>query len=227
MLVSTNARFQRAVAATSPQGAAADWSARVTGALTSLPEADRRRYRAMEDRCQSILELQAAHAATPPPGLDAQQEGLGRLAWMYLKLLVGRHTIERVIGDAGADLPRQVAALERRLANDTLTDELRRSLEGQREILAQRIERRGEAGRQVSFIDAELERIEHQVELIREQAALSTDPEHLSRRIDEIAATLGGTSQWIRDQRQVFGAMEDLLSDPPPLASGARAKEAE
>jgi hypothetical protein len=53
------------------------------------------------------------------------------------------------------------------------------------------------------------------VELIREQAALSSDPTTLSSRIDEITATLGGTSQWIRDQQQMFGAMEDLLSEPP------------
>ena len=66
-----------------------------------------------------------------------------------------------------------------------------------------------------------------EVELIREQAALSTDPETLSQRIDNIAATLGGTSQWIRDQQQVYGAMEDLLSDAPPVATGARARESQ
>ena len=49
----------------------------------------------------------------------------------------------------------------------------------------------------------------------------------LSRRIDEIAATLGGTSQWISDQRQVFGAMEDLLTEPAPLTPGPRAKESQ
>ena len=51
--------------------------------------------------------------------------------------------------------------------------------------------------------------------LLPVQAALSTDPTTLSSRIDEITATLGGTSQWIRDQQQMFGAMEDLLSEPP------------
>ena len=74
------------------------------------------------------------------------------------------------------------------------------------------------------FINSELVRIEHQVELIREQAALSTDPAILSRRIDEITATMTGTSQWLRDQQQVFGAMEDLLAEPPPVALG-RARE--
>ena len=77
------------------------------------------------------------------------------------------------------------------------------------------------------YIDAELERIQQQVELIREQAALSTDPELLSQRIDEITATLGTTGQWIRDQQQVYGAMEDLLTDPPPLAPDARARESQ
>jgi hypothetical protein len=65
------------------------------------------------------------------------------------------------------------------------------------------------------------------VELIREQAALSTDPELLSRRIDAIAATLGTTGQWIRDQQQVYGAMDDLLSEPPPLLPDARARESQ
>ena len=65
------------------------------------------------------------------------------------------------------------------------------------------------------------------MELIREQAALSTDPELLSQRIDEIVATLGGTSQWIRDQQQVYGAMEDLLSDAPPVATSSRVRESQ
>jgi hypothetical protein len=81
---------------------------------------------------------------------------------------------------------------------------------------------RGEAERQLAFIDSELVRIEQQVELIREQAALSTDPSILSHRIDEITATLGGTSQWLRDQQQIFGAMDDLMVEPPPPTLGTR-----
>ena len=128
-------------------------------------------------------------------------------------------------GDNDAALEKKVKALERQAADESLAPDLRRSLSGQLEILGQRIEQRDQAQRKLAYIDAELTRIEQQVELIREQAALSTDPEVLSRRIDEIAATLGGTGQWIRDQQQVYGAMEDLLTEPPPLAADARAKE--
>ena len=105
--------------------------------------------------------------------------------------------------------------------------ELRRSIAGQMEILEQRLEQRKQAESKLAFIDAEIARIEEQVELIREQAAMSTDPELLSRRIDEITATLGGTGQWIRDQQQMYGAMEDLLSEPPPLTPDARARESQ
>ena len=41
----------------------------------------------------------------------------------------------------------------------------------------------------------------------------------------EITGTLGATGQWIRDQQQVYGAMEDLLTEPPPLTVDARARE--
>jgi hypothetical protein len=63
------------------------------------------------------------------------------------------------------------------------------------------------------------------VELIREQAVLSTDPEHFSQRIDEISATLGSTGQWIADQQQALGAMDDLIAEPPPLTTPGRARE--
>ena len=57
------------------------------------------------------------------------------------------------------------------------------------------------------------------------ESTISTDPERLSERIDQITATLGGTSQWIRDQQQVYGEMEDLLTEPPRLGSSMRIRE--
>jgi hypothetical protein len=104
---------------------------------------------------------------------------------------------------------------------------LRKSLSSQNEILRQRLERRSEARDKLAFLDAELTRMQEQVELIREQAILSTDPEALSERIDQITTTLGGTTQWIRDQQQIYGAMEDLLAEPPPITTGAATKESQ
>ncbi|HXW08120.1 MAG TPA: hypothetical protein VD833_23015 [Vicinamibacterales bacterium] len=228
LLLATNPRFQRLVAARPLTAATAEWNQRIQKLLARLDTADRRLYEALALRCRSIIDLQLHHSASTPPGLETQADSLGRLSWMYLRLLVARRTIQHVLGGSDhAELQKRIAALERQQRSEELSDELRRSLSGQVEILNQRLRQRADGGRKLAFIDAEIERIAQQVELIREQAALSTDPELLSRRIDEITATLGTTGQWIREQQQVYGAMDDLLMEPPPLAPDARARESQ
>jgi hypothetical protein len=225
--LATSRRFQRRVDAGHVSDAQADWQKKIEALLARLDDRDRRRYDALATRCRAILDQQL-HTADVPHGLEAQSEGLGRLLWMYLRLLVARQAIARVIEEArrGEPIEDRVAELQQQL-DKTNTEELRRSLSSQVEILQQRLERQSEARQKVAFLDAELTRMQEQVELIREQAALSTDPELLSQRIDQITATLGTTSQWIRDQQQVYGAMEDLLTEPPPLASPVRVRESQ
>lgn len=229
LTLATNARFQRAVSSRPLSAARSEWNERINRLLVRLSDEDRGRYAALAERCASIIDLQTHGGSDTPHGIEMQADSLGRLSWMFLRLLVARGTILRVIGKGEGDeaLEQRRRALVRQAADERAPADLRRSLEGQIEILTQRIQQRGEADNKLTFIDAELARIEEQVELIREQAALSTDPEILSRRIDEITATLGGTGQWIRDQQKVYGAMDDLLTEPPPLMHDARAKESQ
>ena len=228
--LSTNRRFQRTVDASRLSGSDRDWQRKIGGLLSGLGDGDRHRYDALATRCKSILDQQTQGEAA---AIDAQSEGLGRLMWMYLRLLVARHSIDRVLTDAGRGEPldRRLKDLEAQVAAPSapgapgVSDDLRRSLNSQVDILRQRLAQQTDAREKLRFLDAEIVRIQEQVELIREQAALSTDPERLSQRIDQITATLGGTAQWIRDQQKVYGEMEDLLTEPPPLATAARARE--
>jgi hypothetical protein len=229
LTLATNERFQRAVTSRPLNASRAEWNQRIDRLRSRLSAEDRERFAALSQRCASIIDLQTHGGAETPQGIEAQADGLGRLSWMFLRLLVARGVILHVMdeGEHESGLDDRKRALERQARDESLPAELRRSLTGQIDILTQRLEQRAQADKKLAYIDAELARIEEQVELIREQAALSTDPEILSRRIDEIAATLGGTGQWIRDQQQVFGAMDDLLTEPPPLAIDARAKESQ
>jgi hypothetical protein len=228
LLLATNQRFQRAVASKPLSASRAEWTDRINRLMGRLDADARDRYEALAERCRTIIDLQTHGGAEIPHGIESQADSLGRLSWTFLRLLVARSTIATVVADNdGGVLAARLKALEREAADESVASDLRRSLSGQAEILAQRIQQRNDARHKQAFIDAELARIEEQVELIREQAALSTDPELLSRRIDEIAATLGGTGQWIRDQQQVYGAMEDLLTEPPPLVVDARPKESQ
>jgi hypothetical protein len=231
LLLATNRRFQRLVEGMHQSGARGDWDRKVVDAVQHLTDKERRRYDTFAARCRSILDLQRQTTGSEPQGLQAQAEGLGRLSWMYLRLLLAQHAIINVLHEAERDdtddLSARRESLQNQIDDESVDAELRRSLSGQVEIIDQRIARRSEAARKLAFIDAELIRIEQQAELIREQAALSTDPEVLSRRIDEIATTLGSTAEWIRNEQQVFGAMDDLLSGAPPAPIGSRAKESQ
>jgi hypothetical protein len=229
-LLATNSRFQRTVAAGRPSGSPTDWDRKIASLLERLDEADRRGYNLLAMRCRAILdELHHSGHASQAHALTTQSEGLGRLLWMYLRLLLARQAIRRVLREAeqGPPIDGRLAALDRQIAAPETSEDLRRSLSSQADILRQRLAQQTEARGKLAYLDAELTRIQEQVELIREQAALTTDPELLSQRIDEIAATLGGTAQWIRDQQQIYGAMEDLLADPPPLAGTIRMRESQ
>ena len=227
LTLATNKRFQNTVSGKPLTAARQAWNQKISKVLDRLDPADVRTYDALAARCRSILDLQLQNADEPPEGLEQQADSLGRLSWMFLRLLLARRTIGQVMGGAQNDveLQKKIASLERQQHQPGLSEELSRSLGGQLEILRQRLQQRTDGDRKLAYLDAELERISQQVELIREQAAMSTDPAVLSRRIDDITATLGSTGQWIRDQQQVYGAMEDLLTEPPPLAPDARARE--
>ncbi len=221
LILATNQRFQRFVDASQRLQTRHQWEKKVDSLVRQLSGEDQRRYRTLEERCRTLLEQQVQIQA-PAHGLVVQGEGLGRLLWVYLRLLSTRQAIQRIIsGSAGSreqsgDLEQRIENLRARL-NEPLAEDLRKSLLGQIEILQQRLERRREAKEKLAILESELARIQEQVELVREQAVLSTDPEALSQRIDQITTTLGGTTQWISDQQKIYGAVEDLMAEPPPI----------
>jgi hypothetical protein len=218
----TNERFQRTVVAGKQSETRRDWQRRIEILIQQLGAENQRRYRNLESRCSSILEQQQK-ASVVPASFEAQADSLGKLLWMYLRLLMTRQAIDRIVresensGEDADRLDERVRKLEEQLAGGAVSEDLRRSLTGQIEILKQRLQKRSEARDKLAFLDAELTRMQEQVELIREQAVLSTDPQLLSARIDQITATLDGTNQWIQEQQKIYGAAEDLMSEPPPL----------
>jgi hypothetical protein len=220
-VLGTNERFQKLVAALAQVSSRKEWQSKVEELVGQLNGEDQQRYRKLEGRCRALLEQQF-HLQTPSQGLQAQNEGLGRLLWLYLRLLSTRQAINRMLlgapdrDDGPMGLEDRINELKSKL-NEPLSEELKKSLTGQIDILQQRLERRREAKDKLAFLDAELTRIQEQVELVREQAVLSADPETISQRIDQITTTLGSTAQWVNDQQKIYGAVEDLMSEPPAV----------
>lgn len=220
LVLGTNERFQKFVAASEQLSARKKWQANIDLLVQQLNAPEQQRYRTLEARCRAVLNQQH-HLQTPAEGLKAQNEGLGRLLWVYLKLLSTRQAITRAIREStdtpdASNIEDRIAKLKSRL-DEQISEELRKSLTGQIEILQQRLEKRREAKEKLAFLDAELVRIEEQVELVKEQAVLAADPETISQRIDQVTTTLGSTAQWVSDQQKLYGAVEDLMSEPPSV----------
>ena len=219
----THPRFQKLVDGGRMLDEQRNWQQRRAELTRQLPPEDQQLYRTLESRCRGILEQQAK-ASTLSPGTDEQGAGLGKLVWIYLRLLLTRESIRKIIRESSkspdeeTQMDGRIGKLQEQLKDTNLSEDLRKSLGGQIEILQMRVAKKREAVEKLAFLDAELTRIQEQVELLREQAVLATDPETVSQRIDQVTTTLGGTNQWIQDQQKIYGAMEDLLADPPPLS---------
>lgn len=214
-----NSRFRRLVDGLFLSRQRRQWERRQAEQITLLNEEDQRSYRALEARCATILQQQAHQSADAAVAMQAQ--GLVKMLWIYLRLLLTRQGIAKILSDPQAEqriLAKRIKDTQDRLQDPALNEQLRKSLTSQLEILQQRLEGQGQAREKLAFLDAELSRIREQVELIREQAALTTDPQTVSDRIDQVTATLGGTTQWIREQQQIYGQVEELMTEPPPPA---------
>ena len=107
-----------------------------------------------------------------------------------------------------------------------------RSLTGMIEIQRRRMENLERARESLAVIDAELERIEQQVVLLREESAVSGKAELLSSRLDAVTGALSETNRWMEQNAQIFGELgaDPLgsapvdLPDLPPVSPLAEAK---
>jgi hypothetical protein len=228
LMLATNPRFQRAIASNATADSAEAWKAKLDQMVRRLSDPDQARYVAFVARCRTIME-QFAQQDPSGSGADVQSENLSKLIWVYLRLLLARRAMSRVLKEPTLgetqELEARLAALKQRLTDASLHEDLRKSLTSQAEILEQRVTQRREGREKLDFLEAEISRIQEQVELLREQAALSTDADGLSSRLDEITGTLGGASQALSDQQKVYGSLDDLLEEPPPAIARATLRE--
>jgi hypothetical protein len=153
---------------------------------------------------------------------DAHASQIGdvrQLAWLHLKLLTARGAFEEVIAAAERErksLEEQDRQCRRRLLEGDMDEELRRSLERQIEVIAQRQEAHRDAKRRRELVDAELGRLRQQVSLVREQALLSTDNANVAQSLDALSASLNEANRWLKDQRELFAGLDTFTDEPPP-----------
>ncbi len=219
-----NPRFRRVVDAQAGQQDEQDWQRRRDTALARLDASDRRIQAELEARARETVDHLAASGDAG--GARDQETGLSRLAWVHLRLLGARQGLKRLVGEAkndGWEIDEREREITARLASvatadqDPLkpTDPLKESLQGQLTILRERRQRQQDAAQKLTYVESELERLQQQVELLRDQALSAQGGEGAARAIADLGSSLGSTSRWMEDQRQLLGEAEDLFATPP------------
>lgn len=197
--------------------------------LARLAASERQRFHDLDARCRSVLS--DVRSAGSQALADAQAESLAGFRWAYLQLLVMRSGVHRMLESANesgrnaAGLLDRIEELSQRLKAESLPSDLRESLESQREVLSRRLETQTVGREKVEHIESELERIENHVELVREQALVTGNPEDAKYRIDQAASTLDSTTKWIQEQSSLNDTVAGLIAEPPPVIAEEQAEQ--
>lgn len=224
--LSTHPRFRRSVDVDGPEQAD-PVDARYLALVRALDPEQGKRQAQVEMRAREILARLAGS-----PLMTAHADSLQQLVWLHLRLLSARQAVAEVVATGKrehAALAKQEAQLASRLADANLDPGLRRSLEQQQAVIDQRQAAHADASRRFEHVESELQRIDQQIALIREQALLASDHEHLGASLDALAASFNEAHRWLDGQRDLLGTLDTSLDQrlprrvlqgqPPPLAS--------
>lgn len=244
-LKATSPRFQKLIEGERLLAQQETWAEKVNHAVESLSPASRERYRKLLGQCRLTLGVSdTLETDTLGNFRDLRARNLNQLLAIFLRLLTSKEAIESNLSSLDAkDLALVISHLEARLATAEPEGALHRSLSGTLDIQRKRLENLERARNSLAVINAELERIEQQIELIREESAVSGRPEMLSMRLDAVTSTMSETSRWMDEHGEFFESLagQDLVGhlsqlpelpaalaeEPPPPADDDRARETE
>lgn len=211
-----NGRYQKLVQAERLDVVQRDWEASLERAVAQLEPRSRERYLRLLRQCREILghteSLDVSLGVSLGNMRDLRARSLNQLLGIFLRLLASREAIADTVERLDkAGLEKEIGRLEKQLgaAAAANNDALKRSIEGTLSIQSKRLENQQRATSSLAVIDAELARIEQQVELIREEAAVSGGPEALSHRLDAVTSTMSETTRWMDEQASLIGGLAD------------------
>jgi hypothetical protein len=122
--------------------------------------------------------------------MGGTEASLDKLVWIFLKLLVARDHLTNELGVASREgLEKSIAELKRTSGMQDSSSTLARSQQATLTILERRLENLGNRGRLLAENESDLQRIEAQVELMRENAAIEGKPAAVDAEI-ELASDL-------------------------------------
>jgi hypothetical protein len=199
-----NRRFQNVVDAEQRQVSSGDSQAKRDSLIQLLPADYKRRLADLQRKCDKVLEVYR-NAQADEYIIDTNREALENLKWVYLKLLIARyHLLTAGTEDTPEALSKKAESLQAELANSQDTPALRQSKAATLDILKRRLANVQRREQSVEEVESDLTRVESQVDLILDNAAMQGKPQTISTDIELASDLVSGG---------MFGDAESAVAD--------------
>src|SRR5271154_4862330 len=201
-------RFQKVVDAREGQRSLSDGNAKRAALIAALPQELRSRLLALEQTSMRILSIYQT-LGIEPQLLAGTEASLDKLQWIYLKLLIARyHLTHELSVESQGSLEAQIQQLQQvsisASSDPSTSTALQRSQEATLDILRRRLDNLRNRDRILRENDSDLARIEAQVELMCENAAIEGKPASVETEI-ELASDLASPD--------LFGSQNSLVRE--------------
>ena len=187
-----NRRFQNVVDAEDRQAASGDSVAKRAALVQLLPSEDKRRLMGLERKCDKVIEVYR-NAQAEEFLIDTNRDALENLKWIYLKLMIARyHLLTAGTDDTPEALAKKIDTLQKDLGNGQETPALRQSKSATLDILRRRLANVQRREDSLQEVESDLTRVESQVDLILDNAAMQGKPQTISTDIELASDLVGG-----------------------------------
>jgi len=199
-----NKRFQNVIDAQDRQSTSTDSQVKRDSLVQLLPPDYKRRLADLDGKCNKVLEVYR-NAQADEYIIETNRSALDNLKWVYLKLLIARyHLLTAGTEDTPEALAKKVDSLQSELASNQDTPALRQSKAATLDILKRRLANVQRREQSVEEVESDLTRVESQVDLILDNAAMQGKPQTISTDIELASDLVSGG---------MFGDAESAVAD--------------
>ena len=201
----------------------------IAGMLQALPPAMGKRFERLHARCREMRAIAAgvrgATGGESPSAESMGTSGLDRLLWLFLRLLLSKHALDRFLSTTNEQeitegLAQLRTSLERARADGD--ERVVRSLQDSVAMAELRLDNHSRAEKNAQFVSIELDRIENKIQALAEMTVNRQDPDFLSSQVDSAAESMRQTEKAVSELQHLTGLGEHLDEPPPILDSNLR-----
>ena len=209
--LATHPRFQKWVDATHAELNQEEGSAKRESLVRLLEPAAGRRLASLEDKCRRVMDVYRT-SQREDYLIQSNEQALQQLQWMYLKLLVAQHYLQTLDAQVSeANLREQIQDLQQQIRGRGSSESAKESKAATLKILEQRLVNLERREQSLDEVGSDLTRIEAQVDLALDQAAIAGQP--ISSNIRLVSGLLdsgiyGEASGVIQDIEQSYAGQE-------------------